>query len=273
MRSNQSDYARLLPIRPEVFPNFNADQDVAASTIVRAVAHHLLNQPIDAIIDLGCGTGEILHTMRQQLLTLGSSAIRCVGVDCCAAELDVARKLWSACEFVEQTAEDFMSSIASADANAFRPQNTLVMSVGHTLPHFRNMITFLDNVAQWGAALVLIDFHHEWDDVVRHFQSQNPPPLRKAKQAYQSERESVTYSHLTQTDPEDANRVLRGIETLRDGKPISNRFLTSQLRRSTDWFLAELVRRNYVVEMALSYHAGYGPMSGTLLSRAAALTD
>jgi len=263
-----SDYSRLLPFRDAVFPTFDADQERAASIVSAAVLKSQAGQRIGGIIDLGCGTAEISGLVRREMVKALGRGVKCLGVDRSSAEIAVARELRTGCEFVEQRAEAFVKSLGEGQ-NSFSPHNTLVLCVGHTIPHFHEASEFLDNISMWRPTLLLIDFYENWDAVVQHFEAPGAAPLRQVKHSYRSSTGNlVTHTLTTKRHPEDPERIVRGIETSYDGKPGTADFWTTQLRRGSGWFLRTFMRHGYAVDRTLTYTGGYGPMQGFLLARA-----
>lgn len=264
--SAESDYSRLLPIRDEVFPTFDTDQQVAASAIASIIAPHIEKHGITAIVDLGCGTGEVLKGVRERIVAPTGRQIRSIGIDCCAAEISIARRSCAGCEFVVQGAEEYVRHLARDEAG-IDPARTLVMCVGHSIPHFDQIDEFLDDLARWRPARILMDFHEGWDTIVRHFDGPNAGPVQQAKQSLRSsDGRTVAYVLTTKRNPADPERVLRGIEAIGNGATAAS-FWTTQCRRSSDWFLAEMGRRGYVLGHNMAYKGGYGPMNALLLSR------
>jgi hypothetical protein len=267
MTDIDSDYSLLLPIRNVVFPAFDGNQKRAASAIVACVLQSRAARHINCVMELGCGTAEILDSVHTQLVSACGREMKCVGVDCCAAEIAIARELRPEYDFFEQRAEAFMKFVARG-GSGIAPKSTLLMCVGHTMSHFHDTSRFLDDLTAWGPGLVLIDFYEEWDAVVRHFESPDMPPVRQLKQSYRSAGGTLmTHTLTTKRNPDDRDRVVRGIETSSDGQADPTGFWTTQFRRDSGWFLAEFERRGYTVEQTLAYSGGYGPMRGFLLSR------
>ncbi|GFO81894.1 MAG: hypothetical protein A49_15210 [Methyloceanibacter sp.] len=265
--TQECDYSRLLPIREAVFPTFDADQRAAAKAIAAGLAPKLEGCSVEAVIDLGCGTGEILALLRDQLASAGSGQITALGVDCCAAEIAIARNRYVGCEFIESRAEEFMSSIARSGI-AHSAEHTVVMCVGHTIPHFRGTEALLDALAKWQPAFVLLDFHDGWDAVVEHFTGPDTEPLRQVKQQLKTpDGEVVTYTLTTKPDPAEPDRVLRGIEAFADGRPSLVPFWASQFLKCSGWYLTEMHRGGYVLARRIGYQSGYGRMNAFLMSR------
>jgi len=265
--TDEFDYSRLLPIREAVFPTFDTDQKAAATVIAAELAPKMEGCKAGAIIELGCGTAEILTSVRNELESAGLGPSKTVGVDCCAAEIAIARNSRVGCDFIEQRAESFMRSVARAEVH-ISPTKAVVMCIGHTIPHFRETEAFLDDLVKWQPSLVLMDFHDGWDAVVEHFANPDAEPLRQIKRRLNtSDGGVVTYTLTTKPDPADPDRVLRGIETFCESRSMSAPFWTSQFRKCSDWFLREMHRRGYVLVRRIAYQSGYGPMRAFLMSR------
>jgi hypothetical protein len=267
MMDIDSDYAQLLPIRGDIFPTFAEDQEAAARAIFAGIARHVGKRKVEAIIELGCGTAEILDSIRRQLVASGGSQVRSVGVDCCSAEIALARKMRIECEFIDERAEEFVRSLAINPSGFTRTASTLLLCVGHTISHFHAMEQFLNDLARWRPGLVLLDFYGNWDTVIRQLHGPNAQPVQQLKQArHSSNGKPVTYALTTKRDPEDNDRVLRGIEALGGSNAVFSSFWTSQYRKCSGWFTTEMERRGYALAQSLSYSGGYGPMKGFLLS-------
>lgn len=108
--TSQSDYDRLLPFRSDLFPSFMSDQEKAAERIAVAI-ERCAGSGLDAIVDIGCGTGEILASVKRRWEARGGRPIRCIGVDCAEQEVSLSSM---ANLSVERAADFFRQLITSS---------------------------------------------------------------------------------------------------------------------------------------------------------------
>jgi SAM-dependent methyltransferase len=255
-----SDYAELLSIRSSLYPNFNHDQTATAEMLFAQIEDMLKAGSITSIVDLGCGTGEIIDRLRHLITTrVCDRRVRCIGIDCCKAEIDLAQRRRN-CEFRCEDAEDIALLVDLVDWS-----RTLLLCVGHTLPHFQNAKRFFDGIKELSPAFMLVDFHHEWDDVVERL---TEDPTREERDPKRIGEDGKVYVLTTRCSSETgkAPLLLRGIEVWQD-RDIKSEFWTEQIPQTSKWFLRELEALGYIPERELRYEAGYGPMRAHLLSR------
>jgi len=239
MTESETDYARLLPFRDALFPTFKTDQAIAASAIASSVLECVSNGGVTTVVDVGCGTGEILDTVRQHLVSKWGVDVTCVGVDCCSEEIGLAKEAYPRCQFVHAKVEDWIHAEA-ADRDVDRQvdwHRVALLCVGHTLPHFGNTEQVLEDIARLRPACIVADFHNQWDEVATQLSLTNALPIRKSKEGRpNADGTRNEFVLTTRRDNEDEDRVLRGIEMVTRDGPAPIGFWTSQLRRESQWF-------------------------------------
>lgn len=265
MKWTISDYSALMRVRHMIFPTFDVDQKQAAREICEGVKAEIHARNIDCVIELGCGTAEVLDGVRRNVEESEHRAIKAIGVDCCGKEIEIANATYERCTFHEQRAEVFMKTLVR-NRGRLESARSMMLCVGHTIPHFYDVPSFLDDVAEWRPGIVVVDWHDGWDHVVEHFGRANAQPMREAKRYPTKEHGSETvYTLTTKSNPDESERVLRGIEEIRDGQVLEVPIMTTQLRKPRSWFLAELEQRGFRLAKRIDYNSGYGKMNAVVV--------
>jgi len=265
----KDDYAKLLEFREALFPEFRADQVAAAEFIADLIHGEVHRGTINTMVDVGCGTGEILNCLKTKLQK-DNHIIRCIGIDCSEGEIRQAERS-NGCEFLCLAAEELLS-LDHMLKQPIKWPRTLLLSVGHTVPHFENFEVFLEAVRTLQPALLLVDFYYNWDKTVKQFR-EGDGEQRKCEPRQITIPAYETYV-LTTVKPADSTRVERGIQKIdpridpRVASPLVDLgFWTSQALRSSEEFEHDFVSAGYLPERSgLGYHGGYGRMSASLLS-------
>ena len=259
----KDDYAKLLTFRAELFPRFAQHQEIAAETILSLIDPMIRSQTVSTILDVGCGTGEILKSLATAL-SARAPRVQYVGIDHCRAEIDLAKRS-EGCEFHCLGVEE-LTSLEDVRRSKIDWSETVVLCVGHTLPHFTDLDAFLGILHSLHPAYLLIDFYHSWDETVRTFR--NRPDV-------QCEREPriVTdgyETYLLTTTRQGYDQVRRGIEKITPSKypsVLENLgFWTEQRLLTTAEFEETIINLGYVQERSAEYRAGYGWMRAALFS-------
>ena len=191
------------------------------------------------------------------------------GLDICAAEIEKARALSQdeqgnvVCQYKCVEAESLAYAALPVDWAC-----TLLMCVGHTLPHFLKWHKFREAILRLKPRLILLDFYQSWDAVVERLQNDAMEVIREPRHVTPDE---ITFLLSTCVDEsqfaDGGGAVLRrGIEKLSGGDIISTGVWTYQHHRASEWFRREVEECGYIRETAFQYLSGYGPMKAELLS-------
>jgi SAM-dependent methyltransferase len=254
--NSDNDYSKLLQYRDDLFPDFFPDQEKAAGEIAATIKEDVNKGAITTIIDLGCGTGEILASLSKRF-----ASVTCIGVDICAKEIELALGHEANCRFVCGKGED-PSVLRALGDNSWN--TTLLLCVGHTVPHFQSLDAFLAILCQFRPAFLFVDFYHGWDSAVEKMR--NPKRHQNELQEPKSYANERVYFLTTKPSPGKKGYVCRGIEVLEDGKIDSKRFWTEQFLEGSDTIRDRIEKLDYVPESDVRYPAGYGSMRGFFFS-------
>ncbi len=258
----KDEYARLLAFRNILFPDFDEDQKKAAKEIFIVIESHIRDGDIRRIIDVGCGTGEILDNLRKLVIketSLKAGDIEFVGLDCCREEIDLATRRMG-CRFICAEGE----KLRELDLGEGDWTDTLVICVGHTITHFEDIEEFFGSIKALRPALILVDFYHKWDRIVEQL-TENPTREDLAPQKIGPEGE--VYILTTRGTSQKEGRIERGIQVLSNNELKDKNFWTTQIRQTSTWFIRGFEALNYIPERTLEYDAGYGPMKAFLFSQ------
>ena len=266
-----SDYSALLDIRGTLFPEFVDHQNGAVEAIVDIVLGHLADEKVACILDVGCGTGEMLREIEQRLRSdkkYGDKLPKLIGVDSCQRAITEARTGNHTCRFEQFSAEDLLDIEKRLDLGSMAWDKTLVMAVGHSLPHFE-WSAFLTFLIEKQPRFLLIDFYKNWNYAIEHLS--HLPPDEAVEEPRQMTGDGSSYLLYTQSSgPEHVQRGIR-LRTKTAYTHEQDLFTTRQFARKTEWFLSELRGKDYVLEKTLEYTAGYGEMHGYFLARTSTL--
>ena len=181
-------YGPLLALRGKVYPSFEADQKKAAASIYKRLHPLILSKQITTIIDWGCGTGEILSSIKGHIddeLSLrkaedeagsGSSKkpgqeedkiiVYYIGLDEDANEIASAKARCPSITWQEGKAEEFLD-YKTTDGNNVDWSRTCVICTGHTLPHFIDWNKIENILNTYSPKFFLFDLFHTFDEAIR----------------------------------------------------------------------------------------------------------
>lgn len=262
-------YGKFLEFRDDLFEEFHAQQQNAVGEVFTRIESHIEHDLIKFAVDLGCGTGEVLRCLRDTISRkLPGKTVRYYGLDICAAEINRARAFSHdergnvVCEYRCHEAETIANAALPVDWAC-----TLLMCVGHTLPHFLRWSKFRESILRLKPKYLLIDFFHSWDTVVERLQRDPTLVIREPRHVTP---DRLVYSLCTSVDDSqvsDCGRAVlkRGIEKQSDGEILSTGFWTYQHHCTSGWFLREVVECGYIPHTEILYQSGYGPMKAVLL--------
>lgn len=177
--SGQEEYSDFLQLRYEVFPDFDAHQAKAIDSIFGLLRPFIKSGEIKTIVDVGCGTGEILVGLAEKFEQdpkLG--AIDLIGLDSSEAELRIAGELcapasvrFSKCEGSNVFFDDLTAELGfSPDPGIFSKQieSTAILCTGHTIFHFPYLIDLFERIetGQQRPRLWVVDVYRTWDEAI-----------------------------------------------------------------------------------------------------------
>jgi hypothetical protein len=250
-------------IRDIVFPTFKDDQVAAGKEFFEHIKSLATTGAVTTIVDVGCGTGEVLDSVRRHMSKeFKTLRLSFLGIDCCKEEIAEARKTYRNCTFEVHVGESF-DTLEGIDWD-----HALVMCTGHTLPHFQPFEAFFRAVNQRQPAFLLIDFYHSWDHAVQTVRTDSRNVHREPRMIT---KKGDCYILTTKLDARDHTRVVRGIELLRaTTRNFTMVFETNQALRSHKEIVGRLEADGYIPETTFRYDGGYGRMNASLFSRVSA---
>jgi SAM-dependent methyltransferase len=269
-QQNCKFYNWLLSQRSTLLPEFDElqkDTARAITDIIRRINQvadlYEDNQPAPAIkyiIDVGCGTGEILSEIKANLKKASyydagdkASFPHCYGFDISSEEVQRANKDHGKLATFKST-NYYFEQPENAD-----PEKTMLLCVGHTLPHFVDLEGFINKVGAIKPKFILVDFHENWDEVIDKVRDNT------------SVLEPFAIAHAEGKHPAvwilESKKMPRGELTQRGIRTISQRLQHYSLQRTakSEYFLNLLNKKGYLTVSRVTYRSGYGHKVAYLL--------
>jgi SAM-dependent methyltransferase len=290
-------YEKMFQLRNNLFPHFIDDQKRAAESIYN-ILHPIINAgKIDRIIDLGCGTGEIIQEMKLLVDSEASvpRTISFIGIDCDNSEIQIAkgeakRRGLSEILFLCDSAENFLDSIEENERDL---STTCLLMTGHTMPHF-DWLKFKKNVLQRKPKYLFYDLFHTFDRVLTELESKNIDQYVEEEKKFDSDNKVLYVTRTTKLSTEKINRAIfryeysncfpseiinnrclpskecKGAECDLHNKCLElkfeiepkSEFAVTQSFKKSNVINAMLSKMEYMVESDFTYVAGYGYMKG-----------
>jgi SAM-dependent methyltransferase len=280
---SHEEYAEFVGRRSAILPDFDSRQERAAQNIYDLLAPFVRNGEIDTIVDLGCGTGEILVSLRDKfskdLAALSFGGLSLVGLDFSASEVDQAKsnviKAGTAegpvtIEFVHCDGSDiFLDDLAASLGHRFSSRvksRMAVLCTGHTIFHFSYLPELFRRMqsAPERPKLWLVDVYRSWDHALEVCKTREFLEPRSVQSSGDKRIINVLFTRRSKTSPAMVERGL--YELAGDGG--CDRTVVTTLQH--DWSVEELKNRfssvGYILDREIDTECGYGEMK-TLLYR------
>lgn len=158
---------------------FEKNQKRAAQEIVDQVFRHCFETKgcrdfpgINTIIDLGCGDGQLLASIKNELKPLEES-ITYYGFDTCQEMINSAKTTYNSVSELNFFSIDNISAVFDHAAFINNWSKTALVCLGHTWFHILDQEELLCKIGEKRPALILIDVFQTWDDVVADLKDKN----------------------------------------------------------------------------------------------------
>lgn len=240
-------YDEIIRIRDISLPEFYRQQDKA----YYAISELLLKIPANTILDIGCGSGEILNKLALQFPNK-----KFVGIDVSKKSIDMAKN----------SSKNLLNVFFKHGSIIYAKPSTLQckmwISVGNTLIHIgaNNFRKILDKVSENASSPnhIFIDFINDWDKVVKK---------GNLFQTYNFKVENSSYQISGINTLRLGTRIIRELMTIKykDNKQVETLVApVKQYANLTEEYYAVLKDYRYVLTKTIVYEHGYGLMNGTL---------
>jgi len=250
---NAKAYDALFEIRDILFKNFEKNQKNAADHILALFDKHIDNDNIETLVDIGCGTGEILMLLEEKY---GSSIGSYIGVDVSSKQIEFAvsnaKKKRSACNFICCALEELEDNFAFATINWSK---TVLLCTGHTLPHFDQYL-FQNFLKKHCPKYLFVDFYNNFDETLDNLLEPENECIVEPRTVVKS----TSYALVTKTDPKADDRILRGIEKFSYGGGSEPVGITNQSRDKSSCHICRIKELGYLLEKSEEYTSAYGPI-------------
>lgn len=264
---NAEAYKILASKRKEIFPYFDSYQKEYAYFLTNLLEKYIEGNMIDTILDLGCGTGEILIYIYDKINEkYRDKELKYIGVNYCETEIEIAKKLVGQNRKINIIRTKFDDIHTSKDIPLLN--KAAVLCLGHTITHFLNVddiITFLKSKRP----LVFIhDLNKEWDDLLTKIGNGDiVETIRKPLNVkYNNGHDVILYNLLTTGIIVRRKKyVNRGIEELilkADKLERNLLFFTYQMKITSNEIIQNIKNSSYLLIEKYQYVSGYGPMIG-----------
>lgn len=274
-------YTQLAADPSEVFPDFHQRQTLAALEVYEFLLPHLRRGSITTIVDLGCGSGEILRTIAARLNEVGEieerlRSVRLVGLDSEEAQIDQARNRGVDCvdgqvcpEFVlcapERLPFEYLRAAAFPDETSWRDavSKMAVLCLGHTifhLPYLPSLFTHLADTPQDRPQLWLVDVYHSWDKALVDVAfGEVREPRSFGKDADGNPTLNVLFTRKTDPPSESVDRGLLCIPVGTIGKAVDS-IQTTQCAWPSEKLIGAFTQVQYLPIHRSTGPSGYGEM-------------
>ena len=291
---NGGEYDNYLEIRDRLNPSFKENQAEGAKQIKRVI--NQINNfsscaEVKTIISLGCGTGEI-----ELALAEIENSPKVIAFDSSENSVDILKKSKVSHPNVLTVSGEFNADLLSQikRKHDYNSESTLLISLGHTIPHFLDWDEIISNInGDLLPKYLIIDFYETFDSTLdalkdRSITVSNPYFEVRGECPYKAKVCGTTCWHGLGTFS-DENSIIRGIafcvqsefyqhavknencpykKILKDKKRPEKREkpkyifrnATKQLNRKSNEYLKDLKNLGYIELDKFHYKVGYGHM-------------
>ncbi len=283
MTGIRTEYSTLVGKRDIIFPDFQQLQKESALELYERLRADLEQARISCVIDIGCGTGEILFSLAQQIELSGhkfDNKITLVGLDVNKKSINAANKLAGKdsqrrvslaffCVAPDAMLLDEFEAIVRKQNRSVAYDEIAVICTGHTFFHLHylpRLFAVLGADAGRRPKTWVIDVYDSLGKILKELPAGEHLERRSERNVLG---QKVEYFLYTRQGPAGSHRLERGIYEMAGGSNGGRREVisTSQL----DWSEEELERNFLLVGYSLTkkgvVDTGYGKMSRLSFTR------
>lgn len=258
-------YQAMRKLRRVLYPHFNEDQKTASERIFRLIHPMLQDGRIKHVVDLGCGTGEILrglymHAKKDRDL----KDITFTGLDVDSHEIQEAngKKRKSSGQHLEfhvgkaeQCFENSLNNYKETDWD-----KTIIICTGHTVVHFNWEHFKVKFLATKTPKYLFVDYFHTFDWVLKRLSAGDNTVWEVMAW---DEKHNASYLRETKYLDNEKTKIKRSVVEYKSGER-TEKLSVPQEAMDTQKCRTELKKLNYIEEAEIFYPAGYGLMHGQL---------
>ena len=184
-------YADLAAQNYAMLPGFNERQVEAGQEIFETLIPHIQKGAVKVIVDIGCGSGEVIVDLARRLshrqLNLGeavTNSVILVGLDSSTVLIEKAKAKIAAVTLSESIRCEFeacdtpsnlpwkqLDRLLKKNGDNFTAASAhmAVLCLGHTifhLPYLDNLFEALENDAPSRPLMFMVDVYHSWDSTI-----------------------------------------------------------------------------------------------------------
>lgn len=280
-------YADLAAQNYAMLPGFEGRQVEAAQEIFETLMPHIQKGALEVIVDLGCGSGEVLVDLARRLsdrrLHFGEAkSIILVGLDPSAdlirkAKADLAkvklattvRCLFAECEDPSSRPHRQLDALLKSEGKVFSQASKAmaVLCLGHTIFHLLYLTTLFEKLeadAPSRPLMFIVDVYHSWDSTMEQLRASDTGAVAEPRSFTENDNgEKVLNILFTRwAEGSDRQEVERGLIQARDIEIKGEELIvTRQLAWTSGEMLAAFVKARYLLIQKTASHSGYGEMN------------
>ena len=284
MKSVSTQYTGLVRERGVIFPDFLRQQDETARDLYQTLSPLITAGSLNTIVDIGCGTGEILSSLagfiERDRPHLDSKVFLC-GLDANRKSIVEARRLHAdgarpltRLEFHISKHDallfDEIGAWIAPNENAYAKM--AVICSGHTFFHLQYLPLLFDHLRSSRAerpTMWIVDVYYCWDRILR--QIQQGEHLEKRAERLKPDGQKLEYVLFSRKSIENADRLERGLYELSTRAQRARREIIStvQWAWSETELIAQFATAGYSVTKRGMVESGYGRMIRIVFSLSA----
>jgi SAM-dependent methyltransferase len=280
-------YADLAAQNYAMLPGFDDRQVEAAQEIFETLMPHIQKGALEIIVDLGCGSGEVLVDLARRLsarrLNFGEAkSILLIGLDPSAAlirkadedlqKVDLASSvacLFARCDDPSTLPLDQLDTLLRSQNKTFAStsERMAVLCLGHTIFHLLyldDLFETLDASAPIRPLMFIVDVYHSWDSTIEELRTSDKVAVAEPRSFIENGSGEKVLNVLFTRWAEASGRkeVERGLVQALDmdlrGEEV---IVTRQLARTSGEMVAAFVKGRYLLAQKTASHSGYGEMN------------